>query len=454
LKAVQGPTEGGGKVMEWITDAQSAATVQVWATRIARAGGALYLVGGAVRDRLLGQSSEDLDFCVTGVAEGSLPDVMPEAFATGKTFPVFRARLGDSFAELAMARTEVKTGAGHRGFVVKAARDVTIEEDLRRRDLTINALAVQMQTGELIDPYGGERDLEAGVIRAVSEAFAEDPLRVYRTARFAAQLGFSIADATTAQMASLRDELPLLAAERVFGELRKALSSAQPSLFFEALRKADALAAHFAELHALIGVKQSAAQHPEGDAYRHTLQVVDVAARHKRSLVERFAALTHDLGKGLTPRTMWPAHHGHELAGVLQVNALSTRLRVPSHWRRGAAFAAENHSLLHNWQCLQPGMIVDLYAKAQRNPLGVEGFAAVCEADYCGHDRVIERCLDTEDWLKLGWELEEHVSGAALLARRKPDDPPVDGRKLGELLRRLRMDYVKAYLSHREGEPD
>lgn len=433
--------------LDWLEEGME----EVWriAQRVREAGGAVYLVGGGVRDRLLGRAPGDQDFCVTGLTTQAFTQAVPSAFVTGNDFPVFRVRLGARYVEFALARTERKVHPGHTGFAAQVAPDVSIVDDLLRRDVTINAMAVALDTGTLIDPFGGAKDVQEGILRAVSPAFAEDPLRVYRVARLAAQLTFAVAPQTQVLMTALRPELATLSAERVLQELRKGLLTSRPSLFFETLRQAQVLDVHFPELAALVGVVQPLRYHPEGDAYVHTLQVVDVAAQRERAEIVRYAALLHDVGKALTPQDQWPAHRGHEARGVPLVRNFSQRLKVPTAWRKAAVFAAEYHMLLHGWQQLRPATIVDLFAKAARNPLGVPGFAAVCEADACGRNNAADRCLDTQEWVALYTELESAVNGDTLVGQLPPARDPVTGRAFGEALRRARIAYVRRYLRER-----
>lgn len=431
--------------MQWMNDEDVAAISDI-TRQIRAAGGALYLVGGRVRDALLGRIGGDHDFCVTGLTAQDFVSALPGVLMTGKAFPVFRVSVGTHFAEFALARTEVKQGSGHTGFVVYSSPDVGIVEDLRRRDVTVNAMAVALDTGELIDPFEGAADVRAGILRAVSDAFAEDPLRVYRVARLAAQLRFAVAAPTLDLMSTLREELYLLSAERVGQELHKALLTSHPSLFVETLRQAGVLDVHFPELQGLVGVLQSLVHHPEGDAYAHTLQVVDVAAQRGRTAAVRYAALLHDVGKGLTPREEWPSHHGHEARGAALARALSQRLKVPTQWRRGAVFATENHMLLHGWQNMRPATIVDLYARARRSALGVAGFAAVCEADACGRNRMEAICEDTDAWLALCARMEVEVNGDVLAGKLGPRRDQATGKAFGEALRHARIAYVCRYL--------
>lgn len=306
-----------------------------------------YLVGGAVRDALLGIAVYDRDWVVVGAT----PQVMLSAGfdQVGRDFPVFLHP--QTREEYALARTERKAGVGYHGFEISASPDVTLEEDLLRRDLTINAMA-QDESGNLIDPYGGRQDLENRILRHVSPAFSEDPLRVLRVARFAAKLkpfGFALHDDTRLLMTQMAEsgELESLTPERVWQEVVKALSTDKPSVFFEVLREVGALKVLFPELDCLYEVTQPPQYHPEGDVGIHTMMVLDAAAELSDSIEIRFAALVHDLGKGATPRELWPKHHGHEAAGVPIVAKLCQRYRVPKKTQQLAEKVTEWHGLIH-----------------------------------------------------------------------------------------------------------
>ena len=307
----------------------------------------VYLVGGAVRDGLLDLEVYDRDWVVVGAtAEEMLADGFQQV---GKDFPVFLHP--KTKEEYALARTERKAGVGYHGFEVFADPSVTLEEDLIRRDLTINAMA-QSPSGEVLDPYGGQQDLQNKILRHVSEAFAEDPLRVLRVARFAAKLapfGFTLASDTQALMALMvsRGELSDLTPERVWQEVVKALNTDIPSLFFEVLDRVGAVDVLFPELFSLHNVTQPKKYHPEGDVWIHTMMVLDAAARLSNDPMVRFAALLHDLGKAITPEELWPKHHGHDAAGVPIVAEFCERYRVPKKWQQQAQRVAEWHGLIH-----------------------------------------------------------------------------------------------------------
>jgi tRNA nucleotidyltransferase (CCA-adding enzyme) len=343
----------------------------------------IYAVGGAVRDELLGLPVADRDYVVIGAT----PDEMVALGykPVGKDFPVFLHP--QTHEEYALARTERKTARGYHGFAFHTAPDVTLEQDLARRDLTINAIAKD-ESGALIDPFNGTADLKARVLRHVSPAFAEDPVRILRLARFAARFGFSIADETLQLMRGMvaNGEVDSLVAERVWQEFSRGLMEAKPSRMFEALRACGALARVLPEVDALFGVPQTAAHHPEVDTGVHVMMVVDYAASQNYALDVRFAALTHDLGKGATPREEWPRHIAHEERSVDLVAALCERLRVPTECRDLALVMARQHGRIHRAAELRPGTIVQLLqsADAFRKPERFARLLQACESDARG----------------------------------------------------------------------
>jgi tRNA nucleotidyltransferase (CCA-adding enzyme) len=343
----------------------------------------IYCVGGAVRDSLLGLPQKDRDWVVVGstpeqmVAQGFKP--------VGSDFPVFLH--SQTHEEYALARTERKVAQGYKGFTVYASPEVTIEQDLLRRDFTLNAIA-QDSDGNLIDPYGGQADLKAGVLRHVSAAFAEDPVRILRAARFVARFGFTIAPETMALMRTMVDngEVDALVAERVWQELARGLMEKHPSRFFTTLRECGALKKILPEVDGLFGIPQPAHYHPEIDCGIHTMMVVDDAAKQNHSLGVRFAALTHDLGKATTPEDTLPRHIGHESRSVELLKVMSERLRVPSECRDLALLVACYHSHVHRARDLRADTIVkmfdgcDLWRKPERFDLILQA----CESDAHG----------------------------------------------------------------------
>jgi tRNA nucleotidyltransferase (CCA-adding enzyme) len=342
-----------------------------------------YRVGGAVRDRLLGLPVQDHDWVVVG---GTPEAMTARGFQpVGKDFPVFLHP--QTHEEYALARTERKIARGYKGFNVHAAPDVTLEQDLMRRDFTINAMA-QDADGKLIDPYGGEADLHAGILRHVSPAFKEDPVRILRAARFVARFGFAIAQETLQLMREMVDngEVDALVAERVWQELARGLMEKFPSRFFTALRECGALAKILPEVDTLFGVPQPPQYHPEIDCGVHTMMVVDQAARHHHVLEVRFAALTHDLGKGNTPQDILPRHVGHEKRSVDLLRALCARLRVPGECRDLGMLVARYHGDVHRAKELRPDSIVRLFQNcdAWRRPKRFELLLQACACDANG----------------------------------------------------------------------
>jgi len=344
----------------------------------------IYRVGGSVRDELLGVPVKDRDWVVVGatpeelVARGFRP--------VGRDFPVFLHP--ETQEEYALARTERKTAPGYRGFVVQADPGVTLEDDLQRRDLTINAMAIA-EDGALVDPYGGLADLRGGVLRHIGVAFAEDPVRILRVARFAARFDqFTVAPETMELMREMvrAGEADALVAERVWQEFSRGLMERRPSRMFEVLRACGALARVIPELDRLWGVPQAPAHHPEVDTGVHVMMVVDYAAHAGASLPVRFAALVHDLGKGTTPPAEWPRHIAHEQRSVQLVDELCERLRVPTECRDLARIVAREHGLVHRALELRAGTIAKLLERIDfaRRPQRLESVLAACEADYLG----------------------------------------------------------------------
>ncbi len=387
-----------------------------------------YLVGGAVRDTLLGRPHTERDYVVVGARPD---DLLALGYRpVGKDFPVFlHPQSGDQYA---LARTERKTGAGYYGFATRFSPDVTLEEDLARRDLTINAMAQLTDGGDVVDPFGGRRDLDARILRHVSPAFVEDPLRVLRVARFAARfapLGFTIAPETTSLMSEIvrSGEMQALVAERVWVETERALGEAQPTVYLEVLRECGALAALFPEIDRLFGVPQPEKWHPEIDTGIHTLQVLDVACELATETTVRFAALVHDLGKGVTPPDQWPSHIGHEQAGVRVVGQMCERLKVPTEHRELGQLASREHQRIHRAHELRDSTVLEVFeaTDAFRRPDRFEKLLLVCEADARGRGpelrerpyaqaRVMRDCYRAAAAVKLAPDVMEQLAGPAI----------------------------------------
>lgn len=346
-----------------------------------------YLVGGAVRDGLLGQPVHDRDYVLVGATTSDITQLLAAGYQQiGKDFPVFLSPEGE---EHALARIERKTGVGHTGFAI-TTEQVSLVEDLSRRDLTINAMAQDLLTGELVDPYGGQHDLQAGVLRHVSETFAEDPLRVFRVARFAARYpSFRVAEETLEIMARItaRGDLVQLSAERVWSETVKALETPAPRRYFEVLKEVGALRVWFPELEALDQVPQPAEHHPEGDAWTHTLMVLDQA--QDGTTAEKLAAVFHDIGKGLTPPEEWPRHVDHEITGGILLDEVRRRLRVPKEEFTLMRVVAEQHLRVHQVLAIRkPGRLLALLQAIRGTRVEQEAFFSsvlkVCQADARG----------------------------------------------------------------------
>ncbi|MFT4257430.1 MAG: multifunctional CCA addition/repair protein [Pseudoxanthomonas sp.] len=400
-----------------------------------------FLVGGAVRDQLLGLPAGDRDWVVVGATPEQM---LAQGFKpVGRDFPVFlHPHTGE---EHALARTERKSGRGYRGFVVDADPSVTLEEDLQRRDFTVNAIA-QDADGALIDPCGGARDLEARVLRHVSPAFVEDPLRVLRAARFMARfasLGFTVAEETVQLMRQIAasGELDALVPERVWQELRKALRSPKPSAFLATLRDVHALAAVLPEVDALYGVPQRAEFHPEIDTGLHQQLVSDMAARiAPNDDLVGFAALTHDLGKALTPREEWPRHLMHEQRGLQPLAALCERLKIPAEHRELAMIACREHLNVHRLAELRDATVFELLSRcdAMRKPQRIAQLAQVCEADKRGR-------LGSEDSdYPQGRELQRLLAAARSVDAKDPAMQGLRGPQIGDALRKARIAAIAA----------
>jgi len=408
----------------------------------------IYVVGGAVRDELLGRPNFDRDYVVVGATPEAM---LAQGFRpVGKDFPVFlHPQTQDEYA---LARTERKSGHGYHGFTFHAAPDVTLEEDLVRRDLTINAMA-RSDDGRLVDPFGGQADLQAKILRHVGPAFAEDPVRILRLARFAARFAdFSVAPETLALMRGMvsSGEVDHLVAERVWQELAKGLAEDKPSRMFEVLRDCGALVRLLPEVEALFGVPQRADYHPEIDTGIHTMMVIDQAARRGYDLPVRFAALTHDLGKALTPADILPRHIGHEERSVKLVEQLAKRLRVPNDCRDLALLTARFHGNVHRAADLRPATIVTLFEKtdALRRPERFRQLLAACHSDYTG---------------RLGWEDRPYESPQRLLTALAAVNA-VDGGRIAQAcgdtaqipgrIHAARVAAVKMALNDPRDEPE
>ncbi|MBH3428555.1 multifunctional CCA addition/repair protein [Pseudomonas alkylphenolica] len=401
----------------------------------------IYKVGGAVRDRLLGRPVSDIDWVVVGATAEQMLALGYRP--VGSDFPVFlHPKSGEEYA---LARTERKSGRGYGGFTFHASPEVTLEEDLIRRDLTINAMAEDEQ-GNVSDPYNGQKDLKDRILRHVSPAFAEDPLRVLRVARFAARyagLGFTVAPQTIELMRQLSEsgELQALTAERSWKEIARALMEDHPQVFIQVLRDCGALKELLPELDALFGVPQPAAHHPEIDSGLHTLAVLEQAALHQQPLSVRWACLLHDLGKGLTPEEDWPRHIAHEQRGLKLIKAVNQRFKAPRDCQELALLVGEYHTHCHRALELRASTLLELLQSfdVYRRPQRFEEFIAACEMDARGRKGLEQRDYPQAAYLR----------GAAAAARAVQVQPLVQqgltGQALGEALKGERLKALKAY---------
>ena len=399
----------------------------------------VYLVGGAVRDRLLGREVSERDWVVVGATPGELERA--GFIPVGRDFPVFLHP--KTKEEHALARLERKVAPGYLGFTTEFSPDVKLEDDLRRRDLTINAMA-QDSAGNIVDPYGGQRDLEARLLRHVSEAFAEDPVRILRVARFAARyapLGFQIADETLALMRQMvaDGEANALVAERVWTETEKALGEPCPDVFISVLRDCGALKVVYPEIDALFGVPQPEKWHPEIDTGIHQLMALREAVKLGGGIAVRFAVLMHDLGKGVTPADKLPSHHGHEDAGVALVEQLAARLRVPNHLRELAAMTARYHTHVHRASELRADTVLKTLegCDALRRPERFEDFLLACEADARGR-----KGLEMRDYPQRQYFAAARSAVTAVILTPE-ERTGLSGEQIGQELRKRRVAAIE-----------
>ena len=398
----------------------------------------IYLVGGAVRDRLLGLPVIEKDWVVLGETPESM---LKHGFRpVGKDFPVFLHP--QSHDEYALARTERKTAPGYKGFAVHASPDVTLEQDLIRRDLTINAIAMTPK-GQLIDPYGGQKDLEDRVFRHISPAFAEDPVRILRVARFAARyrhLGFTLAEETRELMQSMvaAGEVDYLVPERVWAELFKALKEQMPSAFFYTLKDCTALEKIFPEINRLFGVPQPEKYHPEIDTGLHSMLCLEQSALLSPSPEVRFAALVHDLGKGLSPKQHWPHHYGHETSGLPILDKMCDRLRVPNSFKSLALQVMQYHTHCHRAFELRASTIADMLAAlgAYKQTNKLPEFLLACEADAKGRTGFEHVSYPQAEMIKLAAKSAASIDTSAILYSE------LQGAEIGEAIHRLRIKAI------------
>ena len=407
------------------------------ATLIKQSGGNTYLVGGAVRDAILNKPIKDEDYCITGFTSEKFLQLFPNAKVRGKAFEVFDLE-GKEFA---LARRETKIGKGHKEFVIETNEEITIEEDLKIRDITINSIAQDVLTKEIIDPFGGKEDLENKIIRATSSRFSEDPLRVYRVARIASSLNFIVSRKTLNMMNKLKDELLTLSKERVFAEFRKALETDKPSIFFKVLRDAEVLDVHFKEVYDLIGAIQPIKYHPEGDSYNHTMLALDNSAKLTKDVKVRFCTLVHDLGKGRTPKEMYPHHYNHEQRGQEPLRNLCKMLGTPNDWKKMGITAVLEHMKGGIFPQMTIAKKVSFIEKIDKSSLGLKGLQIVVYSDRCRNaDSSKEEIKDEKyDFYKIGNKMLKTIDGEYI--KKKFNLKP--GIEFGKKLHEERVKWLK-----------
>ena len=405
------------------------------AKKINLIGGNVYLVGGAIRDEILGIVNHDEDYCVTGISFDEFKKLFPRANIRGKDFPVFSIEN----KEFAIARKERKIGIGHNSFNIEVDKKITIEEDLERRDITINAIAKEVLTDKIIDPFNGQEDLKNNIIRAVSSHFIEDPLRVYRVSRFASQFDFNVEYNTLKMMKSLRNELSSLSVERVYNELRRALLTDKPSKFFEVLKDANVLDIHFKEIYDLIGAEQPIKYHPEGDSYNHTMIVLDKVAdktknlSDERKLEVRFSALVHDLGKGTTPKNEYPHHIKHEERGVELVKNIGNRLKIPTRMIKCGKTSCLEHMKGGIFDKMTFSKKVKFIERVNNTILGLDGLQIIVDAD-----NMLENGKKNQ-FADLGYEVIKCTNGDKVMRQFGISE----GKEVANKMHEIRVLYLK-----------
>ncbi len=403
--------------------------------------GKTYLVGGAVRDRLLGQPVVDRDWVVVGSTPQNMLDQGFEP--VGKDFPVFINR--KTGEEYALARTERKTARGYQGFQFSTSPEITLEDDLARRDLTINAMA-EDENGDIVDPFDGQSDLKAGLIRHVSAAFVEDPVRILRAARFAARFKFTVADETLNLMKEMvcNGEVDALVPERVWAELHKALQTDAPQIFIQTLRDCGALARIMPELDALFGVPQTAKYHPEIDTGVHTLMVIEQAAKLSKDSLVRFAALVHDLGKGVTPTDILPSHKGHELAGLPLIKQFCERLKVPKKYQTLALAVGEYHLHMHKMFELKAQTVLKMLenTRSLMDDERAKRVALSCVADAKGRTGFEDRDYPQADLFLTFQQAAKSVNAKEIA------DQYNSGEKIQQAIHKARLNAIRDVQTH------
>ena len=388
-------------------------------------GGRAYLVGGYVRDLIRGVQAKDKDYSLVGIREEDFVKRFPKAERVGRSFPVYILFVDNQPCEVAFARREKKSGIGYRGFEMTFTPSITIEEDLYRRDTTMNAIALELPDRIFVDPFHGIDDIRAKKIRAVSKHFLDDPVRALRAARQSTELNFEITPETYNYMEACRDELKLEPGDRILGELKRALNSKIPSTFFRNLNRANLLESIFPEIFDLIGKSQPSKFHPEGDAFEHSMQILDEVSKTRSNIEIRFAALCHDLGKGTTPIEMLPHHYQHETRGIEVLERWNHRMTLPKNWLKVAKFVMLEH--MRAPQMEKPGKIVEMLFSLQKSGIPIEDFVEVIRIDNHGN---------------LPFHLEHAREILAVLSKISGRKAPkrLHGEEVGEWVLKKRID--------------
>ena len=390
--------------------------------------GKAYIVGGWVRDKVMGREPHDKDYAVCGITETSFFEKFPKAKKVGSSFPVFLLLIDGVQSEVAFARTERKTGSGYTGFSVTFGREITIEDDLYRRDTTMNSMAWDLQNSQIIDPYEGSCDIKNKTIRATSKHFLDDPVRALRAARQSAQFGFVIEPYTLEMMNKCAKELSLEPKERIVEETTKALASDNPSIYFRVLEETGLLSVIFPWLANLVGKTQSSEYHSEGNAFEHTMFVLDNVAKRTPRIEVRFAALVHDIGKSVTHEDTLPHHYEHKKIGLKVLKEINDVMTLPSLWYKCAEFAIKEH--MRPFKINDPSKVVDLLVRLNKHPIRYDGFAAIISADNQGE---LPDCLvNYEEYMKA-----IHSSHDLKI----PEN--LDGPKIGEWVRQKEIEAFK-----------
>lgn len=404
-------------------------TIEDFAKTIQSMGGTAYIVGGFVRDEIMNISSHDCDLMITGIKEDDFVKKFPNANPTGLSFPVFRLFIGGEEMEVAFARKERKVSEGHNGFEVFFSPEVTVEEDLERRDIRMNSIAKNILTKEIIDPFNGVKDIQNKIINITSKKhFSEDPLRVLRVARQASKFNFDISEETKQILTQTADSLVELPLERIFGEMEKALETKKPSTFFRILKEVGALKFAFPWLNKLIGQTQSKQWHPEGDAFEHSMLVLDKVSMQTKDVKLRFCALYHDIGKAVTPKEKLPKHLGHDFEGLKIIDSLP--FVIPKDWRNRARAVAELHMKVRTIK--KPVKKVQLFNRLKQANLSVDEFKIIVSADSINGDEDVPAWLtqETFDKVFLPIEIPNNLN------------PKKDGTKIKEFVLSVRSKRI------------